>query len=295
MAIYQDSASVLLAGINSANSLTIKATDFVYSAPKDIRNTDKGIATGKNTQIKITADGVAGSTWSGKKNVTYNRLRVEDIVVLLGDTLAIGPSNATLFNALVGLNQRYGFVFAQSDLLDAEIEWNAEKTSGKLLIKANPTSIGWMGEYKFNIVKGDETLVTSITTPVLTGLKYPNGQMGSETVAAIMAQVYSYPFNFSAYRDQLLAFTPGILTGTPLTTMVGILNGITTSTWYSTTQSNYGLAGAEVLSVGLNDAVAMPTNSKYKYVLALKLPATTTNIVGTMYLQFNDVDDPNEV
>jgi hypothetical protein len=119
--------------------------------------------------------------------------------------------------------------------------------------------------------------------------------MGSETVAAIMAQVYSYPFNFSAYRDQLLAFTPGILTGTPLTTMVGILNGITTSTWYSTTQSNYGLAGAEVLSVGLNDAVAMPTNSKYKYVLALKLPATTTNIVGTMYLQFNDVDDPNEV
>lgn len=295
MAIYQDSATVLLAAINSANSLTIKATDFVYSAPKDIRGTDKGDSTGKNTQIKITADGVAGSTWSGKKSVCYNRLQVEDIAVLLGNTLAIGPSNDTLFAALVGLNQRYGFVFAQSDLVDAQIEWNSEKTSGKVLVKANPSSIGWIGQYQFNVVKGDETLVSSVTTTVLTGLKYPNGQMGSESVTATMAQVYSYPFNFSAYRDQLLAFQNGVLTGTPLTDMTNILKAITGNPWVATSASAWGLAGAEVLSTGLNDAVTLPTNSKYKYVLALKLPATTTNIAGTMYLQFNDVDDPNEV
>jgi len=295
MALYQPSKDVLLAAIDAANSLTIKQTDIVYSAPKDITGTEKGTTTKRNTQIKITADGVVGSTWSGKKNVFYNRLLVQDIVTLIGDTLLIGPSNSSLFGAIVGLNQRYGFAFEQADLLDAEILWDTDKQTGTVLVKADPTSVGWFGQYNFKVKRGDETLVSTVKTTTLTGLKYPNGQMGSETVAGIMAQVYSYPFNFSAYRDDFLAMQPGILTGTPLTTMVNAMKAITGLAWVTTTASNYGLAGAEILSVGLNDPVNMPTNSKYKYVLVLKMPATNTSFIGTMYLQFNDVDDPNEV
>ncbi|QXO09591.1 hypothetical protein pEaSNUABM11_00167 [Erwinia phage pEa_SNUABM_11] len=295
MALYQPSKDVLLAAIDAANSLTIKQTDIVYSAPKDITGTDKATSTKRNTQIKITADGVTGSTWSGKKTIYYNRMLIQDLVVLIGDTLQIGPSNDTLYEAIVGLNQRYGFVFEQADLLDAEILWDTDHLTGTLVVKANPTSVGWFGQYNFKVKRGDETLVSTVSTTVLTGLKYPNGQMGSETVSGIMAQVYSYPFNFTAYRDTLLAFATGGLTGTPLTTMVNLLKAITGNAWVATTASSWGLAGAEVISVGLNDAVTYPTNSKYKYVLVLKLPATTTNVVGTMYLQFNDQDDPNEV
>lgn len=295
MALYQPSKDVLLAAIDAANSLTIKATDIVYSAPKDITGTEKGVAVNRNTVVKITADGVTGSTWSGKKNIYYNRMLIQDLVTLIGDTLLIGPSNDTLYEAIVGLNQRYGFAFESADLADAEILWDTDKLTGKVLVKAADDSLGWFGQYNFNVKRGDETLVSTVNTTVLTGLKYPNDQMGSETVSGIMAQVYSYPFNFSAYRDTLLGFATGALSGTPLTTMTNLLKAITGNAWVATTASAWGLAGATVVSVGLNDPVTMPTNSKYKYVLALKLPDTTTNIKGTMYLQFNDVDDPNEV
>ncbi|QVW55050.1 hypothetical protein pEaSNUABM29_00006 [Erwinia phage pEa_SNUABM_29] len=295
MAIYIPAKDVLLSAINNANSLSIKATDFVWSAPKDIRGTDKGNTTEKNTQVKITADGVAGSTWSGKKNIYYNRLKVQDIVMLIGDTLAIGPSNAKLSQALTGLNQRYGFVFTTDDLEEADILWNTDKTAGTVVVKAKTTSLGWIDQYNFKVVKGDESLVSTVSNSVLAGLKYPNGQMGSETVSGTIAEVYSYPFNFTKYHDQMLAFTPGVLTGQPLTDMVNILKDISGGSWLATTNASWGLAGAEVLSVGLNNPVAMPTNAKYKYVVALKLPATNTSFKGTMYLQFNDLDDPNEV
>ncbi|WNT47955.1 virion structural protein [Salmonella phage SPLA3] len=295
MAIYQPSKDVLLAAVNAQNSLAVKMTDIIWSSPKDIRGTEKETLTNRNTQIKITADGVTGSTWSGKKNVFYNRMKVEDLLVLIGDTLAIGPSNETLYAAIPGLNQRYGFVLEEADLQDADIEWNGDKTEGTVRVVAHPESIGWVGQATFKVVKGDESLVSAVTTNVLTGLKYPNGQMGSETVSAIIAEVYSYPFNFTKHHDALMAFTPGILSGQPLTDMVNLLKDVTGAAWVATTAASYGLAGAEVISVGLNDPVAMPTNAKYKYALVLKLPVTCTNIVGTLYLQFNELDDPSEV
>ncbi len=67
MSIYQESKAVLLAAVNSQNSLSIKDTDIIYSDPKDIRGTDQGTTTQRNTLVKISAAPV-GSTWSGKKN-----------------------------------------------------------------------------------------------------------------------------------------------------------------------------------------------------------------------------------
>lgn len=294
MAIYQPSKNVLLDAINAQNSLTIKLTDIVFSAPKDIRGTEKGTTTGKNTQIKVSAAPV-GSTWSGKKNVYYNRLSLADLPVLLGTTIAIGASMESIHPALTGLNNRYGFVFDTDDLEDSEIEWNPDGLTGTVLLKAKADSLGWVGQQQFSVVKGDESLESSVTTNVLTGLKYPNGQMGSETPTSIMAQVYSYPFDFTKYQAALMAMTPQVISGQVLTDMTNLLKDITATAWVATTASTFGLAGAEILSVGLNDAVAMPTNVKYKYVLVLKLPATTTNITGNLYLQFNDLDDPNEV
>ncbi|MCT7475975.1 hypothetical protein N5V81_13410 [Escherichia coli] len=155
----------------------------------------------------------------------------------------------------------------------------------------HPESIGWVGQATFKVVKGDESLVSAVTTNVLTGLKYPNGQMGSKPLLRSLQRFYSYPYNFTKYRDALLAYTPGILSGQPLTDMVNLLKDITGTAWVATTSASYGLAGAEVVSVGLNDPVAMPTNAKYKYALVLKLPVTCTTIVRTLYLQFNDLDD----
>lgn len=294
MAIYQPSKDVLLAAVNAQNSLNIKATDIVYSAPKDIRGTEKGTTTDRNTQIKITA-APTGSNWSGKKNVFYNRMLFSDLVTLIGDTLEIGGSVTHIHDALVGLNNRYGFVFETSDLENEEIEWELDGLTGTVVLRAPADCIGWVGEQEFKVKKGDESLESAVTTNVLSGLKYPNGQMGSETVAAIIGEVYSYPFDFTKYRDALLAFTPQILSGQPLTDMANILKDITSNPWLTTTASAWGLAGGEVVSVGTNDATKYPTNAKYKYVLVLKLPATLTNIKGMLYLQFNDPEDPDEV
>ncbi|QVW56295.1 hypothetical protein pEaSNUABM6_00159 [Erwinia phage pEa_SNUABM_6] len=295
MAIYQPSKDLLLAAINAQNSIKVKATDIVYSAPKDISGTDKGITTKRNTQVKVTADGVVGSTWSGKKNVYYNRRNLADLLVLLGDSIYIGPSNKTLFAAIAALNLRYGFVFEEADFVDAPIEWNDAVTEGTVRIRANANSYGWYGQVDFKVLKGDESLPSKVSTNVLSGLKYPNGQMGSETVSATMAEVYSYPFDFTQSHDALIALPIGVATGDTLSSLVNIMNAVTGGSWDTTNAATWGLSGAEILSIGANDATTMPTNGKYQKVLRLKMPATNTAVVGTMYLQFNKPDDPNEV
>lgn len=292
MAIYQPSKDVLLAAVNAQNSLNIKLTDITYSAPKDIRGTDQATTTQRNTLVKITA--TPTGSWTGKKNLFYTRLNIEDIQLLIGDTLQIGGVEK-LHDALIGLNNRYGFAFEPEDLVNTELEWEPDGQTGFLDVTAEADSLGWIGTARFKLVKGDESLQTAVTTTTLNGLKYPNGDMGSVNQTAILAEVYSYPFDFTTQRDALLVFGTGVLAaGATLNNLVGILNPITGTTWVASNAASWGLLGAEITYNGLNKA-EFPTNSKYKYAMAIKLPATTTNIKGTLYVQYNDPDDPNEV
>lgn len=292
MAIYQPSKEVLLAAVNAQNSLNIKLTDITYSAPKDIRGTDQATTTQRNTLVKITA--TPTGSWTGKKNLFYTRLNIEDIQLLIGDTLQVGGVEK-LHDALIGLNNRYGFAFEPEDLVNTELEWEPDGQTGFLDVTAEADSLGWIGTARFKLVKGDESLQTAVTTTTLNGLKYPNGDMGSVNQTAILAEVYSYPFDFTTQRDALLVFGTGVLAaGATLNNLVGILNPITGTTWVASNAASWGLLGAEITYNGLNKA-EFPTNSKYKYAMAIKLPATTTNIKGTLYVQYNDPDDPNEV
>ncbi|ECF3006241.1 hypothetical protein E2H08_03690 [Salmonella enterica subsp. enterica serovar Enteritidis] len=292
MAIYQPSKDVLLAAVNAQNSLNIKLTDITYSAPKDIRGTDQATTTQRNTLVKITA--TPTGSWTGKKNLFYTRLNIEDIQQLIGDTLQVGGVEK-LHDALIGLNNRYGFAFEPEDLVNTDLEWEPDGQTGFLDVTAEADSLGWIGTARFKLVKGDESLQTAVTTTTLNGLKYPNGDMGSVNQTAILAEVYSYPFDFTTQRDALLVFGTGVLAaGATLNNLVGILNPITGTTWVASNAASWGLLGAEITYNGLNKA-EFPTNSKYKYAMAIKLPATTTNIKGTLYVQYNDPDDPNEV
>lgn len=292
MAIYQPSKEVLLAAINAQNSLNIKLTDITYSAPKDIRGTDQATTTQRNTLVKITA--TPTGSWTGKKNLFYTRLNIEDIQLLIGDTLQIGGVEK-LHDALIGLNNRYGFAFEPEDLVNTELEWEPDGQTGFLDVTAEADSLGWIGTARFKLVKGDESLQTAVTTTTLNGLKYPNGDMGSVNQTAILAEVYSYPFDHTVNRDALLTYAPGVLSaGTNLNNLITLINGVTGTTWVATNAASWGLLGAEITYNGLNKA-EFPTNSKYKYAMAIKLPATTTNIKGTLYVQYNDPDDPNEV
>ncbi|QXO09864.1 hypothetical protein pEaSNUABM38_00142 [Erwinia phage pEa_SNUABM_38] len=292
MAIYQPSKDVLLAAVNSQNSLTIKLTDITYSAPKDIRGTDQESTTQRNTLVKITA--TPTGSWTGKKNLFYNRLKVEDIQTLIGDTLQVG-SVTHLHDALIGLNNRYGFAFETADVENTELEWEPDGLTGFLDITAKTDSLGWIGSARFKLAKGDESLQSAVTTTTLNGLKYPNGDMGSVAQTAVIAEIYSYPFDHTANRDALLTYRTGVLAaGADLNNLVTLLNGITGTTWVATNAASWGLLGAEITYNGLNKA-EFPTNTKYKYAMAIKLPATTTNIKGTLYVQYSDPDDPNEV
>ena len=292
MAIYQPSKDVLLAAVNAQNSLNIKLADITYSAPKDIRGTDQATTTQRNTLVKITA--TPTGSWTGKKNLFYTRLNIEDIQLLIGDTLQVGGVEK-LHDALIGLNNRYGFAFEPEDLVNAELEWEPDGQTGFLDITAEADSLGWIGTARFKLLKGDESLQTAVTTTTLNGLKYPNGDMGSVNQTAILAEVYSYPFDHTVNRDALLTYAPGVLSaGADLNNLITLINGVTGTTWVATNAASWGLLGAEITYNGLNKA-EFPTNSKYKYAMAIKLPATTTNIKGTLYVQYNDPDDPNEV
>lgn len=293
MSIYKASKAILLEAVNKQNSLTVKDTDIVYSEPKDIRDTEQGTTADRNTLVKITG-GFAGSNWSGKKNLFYDRLSLADLPSLIGDTIQMGTVE-TVHEALVGLNNRYGFVFETTDLANGPIFWEPDGQTGSVLLEAEPNSLGWVDTVTFQLVKGDESLTSAVTNVVLDGLKYPNGEMGSVTQSAIISEVYSYPFDYSEHRDTLLGIATGpLVTGDRINTVVDVLKKITGSAWVATAATSWGLLNAQITYNGLNTP-AYPTNKKYKYVMIIQLPATTTNIKGKLYLQYNDPEDPNEV
>lgn len=292
MGIFKLSKDILREAVNTQNSLSVKDTDIVYSDPKDIRETEQGTTSARNTLVKITAAPV-GSTWSGKKNLFYDRLDLGKLTSLIGDTIQLG-SVEFIHDALIGLNNRYGFVFEAADLINSEVSWEPDGKTGTVVLEAEPLSLGWINSVQFKVIKGDESLTSAVTNTVLNGLKYPNGDMGSVAQSAIIAEVYSYPFDYSAYRDTLLSVVTGpLVSGDRLNDTVAMLKAVTGSAWVSTAATSWGLLNAEIEYNGLNTP-EYPTNAKYKYLMVIKLPATTTNIKGKLYIQFNDPEDPNE-
>lgn len=293
MSVFRTPLASLVNYINTANNMTLNPDDVTFSAPKNSAESWQGTTTGKNTYVKITAKPTA--TFKGSVVVTYDRLDLADYKKFQPTKPLPAYQKTTTRELASRLLDTFGLNITPEDIVDEPL--NLTDGAGRVNLKAEPTSLGWVGAMDIDIVVGAAELNTLATTKDLPGFNY----LGVDDPATqTSAQVYMYPYDFTTYRDDLQEYEDGLaLTDEQATRLVEILKavdqGAGAALWNADPASTtWSVAGATCFFNGMNSG-AFPTNSKYKYAVGLELRGDVTTPTGRFYLQFSDPVDPNEV
>jgi hypothetical protein len=190
-----------------------------------------------------------------------------------------------------------GIKFVQGDLLNQAITLNGDG-SGTCVLTADPNSQGWIGTVSIPFVAGGRGLDDAITVAALPGQNYPVADTTAPPATATQGPAYLYPYDFTAYTSTFLTYTPGAMTQTQLDYVLAAIKaldiGAGSTLWVDTgANTSWNLAGATIVSNGLNNSNTMPTNPNFKYVMAIQLASTVTTPAGLLYLHYNDPFNPN--
>lgn len=287
MSLYKSFDQQFFADLVAKNGVDIKPTDVVIAQIKSIVGTTIGETTGCNTQLRLLA--TEDGRWAGKTPIYYNRYQAKDLKVLLGPPISVAGAS-TVHELIPVFNARYGTDLSTDDFKDGPMDLDADG-NGTVTMVAEPESKEWMGTVAFMVVKGDYSLALQIKKPVLDGLKYPDGTMGSATPPKFIGEGYSYPMDFTSFYERLRVVNTGMLVGasTDMTTIVDALNAAEGRVvWMGDNDPQWGLAGSSVVYNGLNDKPEYPTNPRYTHVLVLKLPAANTQFGGNLIMHYAD-------
>lgn len=295
MSTYQiPSLTDLLNAINAANATTFAATDLSFSNPKVVSGTWQGLSSDRNTAVKATA---ASAGYQGSQVVLYNRLDLAQLANLPGiQNLAVSNPTHT-YDILPQLLYYTGIQFVQGDLQNLPISLNGDGT-GQVQLSANPNSLGWQGSVMLNVVSGGVPIDTAAATTALPGINYPVTDASAPPASAVYGPAYLYPYDFTSWQSTFLSYAPGAMTQAQLDAVLSAIQAVDVgagkSLWVDTgANTTWNLAGASIVSNGLNNPTVTPTNPAYKYVMAIQLAANQTTPSGTLYLHYNDPFDPN--
>lgn len=296
MSFFQlPSKADIVRGLNSANGTSFLLSDLAFSNPKVVSGSWQGIASTRNTAIRVTA---ASASYQGSKVIQYNRLDLGQLANLHGiERLAAWEPKST-WDLLDPLAFYTGIKFDQTDLQNLPITLNADG-SGQAQLSADPNSLGWIGSVVLSFVKGGVGLDSALTTTNLDGLNYPVSDAVAPPTSAIQGPVYLYPYDFTSWQNTLLTYAPGVLSSNQADFLVAAIKAVDVgsgkSNWVNdSTSTAWNLNGASIVSNGLNNPNTLPTNPAYKYVLQLQLAANQTTPSGMLYLHYNDPFDPND-
>jgi len=285
----QSLIDVLLA-LNAANSTAFTPNDFTYGAPQVLTGTWQGQLTTLNTGLRITAK--AGGAYQGSRPIAYDRLNLASLTAANLPGFKCAAYNITSVHSLLPMLAYWtGIQFTTDDLEDNALTDNGDNTQTAIL-QAKTGSLGWIGQATLTITKGAAPLDQLVTVTNLNGLNYPTAN-DTDTFALM----YLYPYDFTSYFNTLSALAPGVLNTTQANAIRDMLLAVDTGNgkalWVNTPGTTaWNVAGATVVSNGLNSA-SLPTNSAYKYVLALRLDPTVLTPAGLSYLHYNDPFDAN--
>lgn len=294
MSNYQiPSLTDLLNQINAANGTSFLSTDLSFSLPKVVAGTWQGLSSDRNTAIKATA---ASSAYQGSQVILYNRLDLGQLANLPGLVLQVNAPQHT-YDILPQLLYYTGIQFIQGDLQNLPITLNSDGT-GQVQLSADPNSIGWQGSVMLNVTPGGVLMDSALATATLPGLNYPVADASAPPATATYGPAYLYPYDFTTYQPTFLTYSPGACTQTQLDYILAAIKaldvGSGSTLWVDTgANTSWNLAGATILSNGLNNPANTPTNPAYKYVMALQLASTVTTPAGVLYLHYNDPFNAN--
>lgn len=293
MSFQQPTKDDLLQAINANNGTAFTKTDIVYSDPQVVAGSWREQTTAKNSVMRVTA--AEGSNYQGSATQLYDRLSIASLANFAGFRVT-APASATTVHALLdNIAYATGVRFTTDDLENLSITTEDDKRYA--VLSAKPTSLGWVGNLRAEVVLGGVALDTALTQPVLPGLLYPNPEAvpGTDT----MGSVYLYGYDFTTYFNDINGLVPGALQAADATKLVAMLKAVDVSAgkalWTTDAAATaWSLDGAVIVRNGLNNTSTLPTNPAYKYVLGIQLKASVTTPKGVMYLHYSDPFNPNE-
>lgn len=293
MSFQQPTLDDLLQLINANNGIALQKTDISWSAPQVVAGSWREQATTKNTAARVTAD--PASAFQGSVIQLYDRLDIASLINFAGFRVLGAPEATTVHQLLPNIKYTTGVPFTTDDLENLSI--TTEDNKRYAVLSAKPTSQGWIGSLRMEVLSGGVQLETAVTQPVLPGLLYPNPEAvpGTDT----MGSVYLYGYDFTAYFPDISELIPGPLALADATKMVAMLKNVDVSSGKNLWTTDAGAAawsldGAVISRNGLNNTNTLPTNPAYKYVLGITPKSTLTSPKGIMYLHYNDPFNPDE-
>lgn len=301
MSLYVDPKQSIIDATNTANATNLTLSDVTFGAVS-VASDDVIAASGKNSSVRLTGN---GTTWSGTVVVNYTRLDLNDLTVLIGDTLKVAPNVTSVGDLIKYFNYFYGMVLTSSDLETTDVITLDADGSGTITVRAKVDSYGWIGSYALKLVKGDDIVDYAITDSSLSGLNYPTNQS-----AKGQAPLLLYGIDFTSQKTALesialnTAFTSSSA-GTDGGVLISAINTAYGSTLVTmgTSAAVYNLYQSKAVYRGLNSS-DFATNQSYKYVMMIQLadgtgnngvPTTAYNsgFIGLVYLHYNDPIDTN--
>lgn len=274
--LIKSARQYLIDTVNANAGLALTSDDVTFGLPVALAETT---AEGSNTQVRITLTQQAPAR--GAMNLQYHRIPFTSVFT---DADGINPmrfpigSTANTSLDIVGQIKRFcGVDIVASDLVQTDIDW----VNSRVLIKASPESLGWLGEITAvitpgDVVIGDAFTVTSLTNSFL--YPYANTKLGQ-------AEIYSYRLDFSESGNYLKTITAANL---DLSQIATLLKTITGDDWVvGRNPSNYNLREAAFMYNGLNTNSLYPGNRNYSRILVLNMSLYSLKLGGYLYLHYN--------
>lgn len=141
MALIEGSKRDIWVNLNRETLVTIPFEDLVFSAvAKDEGEVDR-------TLLRLTASN--DHPYRGTYVLKYRRLRLDTLPRLLVKPPRLTPRN-DLYELLPYLKHALGILFSEEDVENAPIIEEEGDDNYSVVIKAKPTSHGWVGECKLH-------------------------------------------------------------------------------------------------------------------------------------------------
>lgn len=271
MSLYKDPATTLLSLLEKENNLVLEASDYDFSTPTPA-TPPEGSEASYNTTLTVTNNNPA-APYIGSVDIFYNRLNLADLA-LLADIYVHAENTTTTHGLLPSLNRRYGLNLKEEDIVNLDtIDLGNYREA---LLKATPSSLGWVGELKIGVVEGDLLLDDYLSQPQLGGLNYP-----TEDLDKPFAYFYSYWRDFSDHHETLNRVKNGDPIGLEI---VSVLNDVTDDVWVATGVADYSLEGSVISYAGSTEGY-IGSNQDYDGVIVVELDSTKcTALSGSLLL-----------
>lgn len=279
MPILKRPEQLIVDRINLENKTGLKLTDVALFTPRTPTTDEElQLAQGRNSVVRVAATPLANAT--GATFVYYNRLNFTEMFTGPDgiQPLVVPVNFETVFTAwdvVPFINQYYGLMLEQRDVLEEPIN----RADWTFTLKANPESLGWIGEVPVQLVRGDALVAPNFPEVTIAPYAYPyfNTKVGQ-------GAIYSYPWRFDSYAAELKAMG----TKTDEVRLAQILKKVTADNWLVyRSPVDFNLKEAVVVYNGKNSR-DLPTNPSVDNVMIIELSLYCINFGGRLYLHYND-------